>query len=1359
MATNGRTGWTLACAALAAATLKLTAEEKPVDYLPGGPLAGLDLPLYQTQHGEPPGYPGCLPEKAQADKADGEGNYAFGPQGQAPEWELYPGSVEHWRTYWGKYTPIRSLFDRQTLLKNFPARDLAMGDRVESYAEPVYWVSRHDQPVHTGKFNKPVPVVRCKADAPVLQLPLGRLKHGLYAVRVIAAVETAQFERHRKPIYLRLAVNDGLNGETNAYRIRIGYVDEFYSVAEMYFHAPVERTYSATLCVDRGSLADLLVHNVTLDDALAGFERRPIKTRVTMAANPAPAAKPGANTPERLARDASLWQDCPTVNAQWGQVYGMGGDDGVDNHPNLGAGGKTAAQIEVEYGAWTTSAGPVLMENAKLGLKYTVDDLKAGRPLPDPYPFKDDGAGVYTPAMPGTPRGVAQNWYPVANAVRDRVWGKVNHPYKGDAAGAEVDKLRDDAVNLIRFAYDYPAMCYSHSLSACVVQPGAYGRDLRCRKRDFRGGYSAIFGAVEPYDRLFPFIQGNEELAQSIGRFVPWVRTSKDLIELLDVYLVQMQAKQIMRYRYYSSNAPDLIVAPAVVLGDRKVTDAWMEWMFSRTFMYPLPPSGFQDLLITTSDRDGIGQIGSHYYARGEGTFQKASRLEAYRAAEGNPLYDLSDRRRYPNVVESCYWYLRSSMAGLYFSRIGDVTGADKPYGSHLPSLEEPSRAGWKWTQDPAFAFVLKHLFGRKGETDAEWAAIEAAAARQARAPWLAYTSRVLPNWFGLLETGVEHDDPRFHRNVMIRVGQGYGHAHSDALDLQIHAHGYPMTVDGGQRNGYSQPSDVSRLVHNVAVAAGVGGSHAWIASLSDAPAARSMAAEIETGDPARRHRRQVMLVDVDEGKGSRPLRPEEWLPAAKLDKDVVSPNAYVFDVVRLSGGSNATYQFHATLDDEFAANVEGRQGFEQAAPAEKDVLSAFPDRAASFAGDAPDTVMATWRMTREGLGSEGHIAPAWYDPESPRKFTRLWLFGQKGARALSGRLACHQWKYSFANLYVRRGAAETETVFPALIEPYVGKPFVQEARLLTVAGNEADAGRAVAVEVQTVNGRTDLCFADGRPEKERWVQGSGSGAQGGASEIRIAGESAYVSRDAEGLRAAMLSGGTILATPEITIRPATAAYTGRVTAVSYPEKTMTLDRPWPEALTASGAPVVVEAGVPGHRTTYMIREVKPERPGSVLSTVGGADFYLSRVQAVEPAKNRVHCAIDMPPAGKGNLRRWVASNEAMTKFWRADFVGKVGVDRAFAFDLSPLDGSAAKADTPLVAEANFGRTRGFRLWEYGVGDDVRCPSWVSVRRAAPGQFRVEGNVDVEITVAGKTRTIKVDALAREKGVVIDAVR
>ena len=222
----------------------------------GGPLAGLRLPLYPTRHGEPAGYPGCIPELAQQGQVVvdmGQEYRQWSPQGMAPERDLYEGSVEHWRAYMFKYMPIRSFFDRQSQLKNFLAPDLPGADpkQVEQYAEPVYWVPRHDSPQPTGRKNKPVPVVRMKVGSPVLRLDLGELNEGLYAVRLIGAVETEKLRPFRLPLYVRMSVNDGPAGQTSAYRMHVGYCDEFYSVAEFYFHAVARRAYRAEVSLDQ----------------------------------------------------------------------------------------------------------------------------------------------------------------------------------------------------------------------------------------------------------------------------------------------------------------------------------------------------------------------------------------------------------------------------------------------------------------------------------------------------------------------------------------------------------------------------------------------------------------------------------------------------------------------------------------------------------------------------------------------------------------------------------------------------------------------------------------------------------------------------------------------------------------------------------------------------------------------------------------------------------------------------------------------------------------------------------------------------------------------------------------------------
>ncbi|MCY3019048.1 MAG: hypothetical protein NTW87_08470 [Planctomycetota bacterium] len=1335
----GATWRVLVAAALAWLAAQAACGCGEAEYEAGGPLAGLKLPFYPTQHGEPPGHPGCVPNP------DKPGELLYSKDGQAPELQLYDGSVEHYRHYMFKYMPCRSLFDQQSLLRNWPAKDIAgvQAAQVESYAEPVFYVSRGGSGKDTGKRNKPLRVVRCKPGAPVLEVDLGELGPGLYAVRVIGAVEHEKIERHRRPLYLKATINDGAKGEESNYRLRLGYVEEFYSVCEVYFHAGETRRFKVRLQVDAGSAVDLLVHNIDLHDVLAGTVRRPIKQRMNLLTpeefaqlRKSTQAAPKAEPPEaRLARDELLWNAFPRTNAQPGSIFGMGGDDDKSNWPNFGAGGKAKDVIEAEHGKWAVAPvdNPkgILIENKKLEQlqplatgSYTMSDLHAQRPLPDPYPYKDDGAGIYT--APEKPGQAAQNWHPVADAVRDRIrayFGMIEAKTGSYVTTGNAADARDAAVMLCRAAYEFPAMDHANAMSSFIVQPGAYGRDLRCRQRETHH-WPCDLETVVSYDRLFGFLQNNDDLAQSVGRFVAWVKAPQDVIQLLDVYLVQHMAKRYMRYHNYWGNEPAAVMKAAAVLGDQAVADPIMEWLFHRTWVYPQTPTGYPDFLVTSKDRSGVSYIGSYFYAMGAEVSAEGEMFEVYRRAGGNPKYDLSDRARFPKMGAALYWPSGARMAGLYFPRIGDVTGPDKGYGAWFDSHEPPVRRGWRWTHDPQFAFMLKHYYGRKTETEAQWKEIEEAAAKCPRAPWLENRSRFIANWFGALETGLEYDDFRFRRAAILRIGYGRGHSHADMLDLQVYAHGYPATIDGGQRDGYSQPGDGAEFVHNlVTVEDGVAGA-GWLGVLSDMTGARYMRADRHAPE-GKLYRRHVALVDVDEGQGAKPLTPAQLKPDFKLDLNAVTPNSYVFDVVRVAGGKTHTYCFHGTVDHEMKTNLPQTVAWEQMPEEDKKFLGEFRKTKRSFAGDAPDVLQADWVLLRVGTGSEQNIAASIYNPASPRKITRLHVFGQKGARVLSGWLDCYQWKYGFTNLYVqRRSFTEQESVFPAVIEPYVGEPFIVERRLLDVPGNEQDARRAVAVEIKTKNGHTDICFADGRPEKTRK-----------AGPLEVAAEFAFYSVGAEGLRLASITGGTRLATPDVVLQPASVERTGKVVTADPNAKTIGLDSAWPTGLLAART---FEIGQPGHWTTYTISDVKTAQTGCSLIVEGGADYYRSRVVELDAASGTVQCAINLPGKGPGLDKGWVASNEGRTKFWRAEYLGGSRDDARYGFKLT---GAA-------VSREDFGPDGALCLWEYGVGDTVRQSTYASLRRVESNVFQLEADVDVSVSLKAAAVEISTDRKA-----------
>lgn len=1301
----------------------------------GGPLMGVPLPAYRTRHGEPPGYPGCLPE------ADGT---ATSVGDQFPEPELHEGAVEHWRTYWQKYLPVKSFFDRQSQVRNFLAADL--GPATEDYAEPVYRVGRGKSGRDTGLRNPPVKVVRLGPGGALAALDLGELPEGMYALRVIAAVETGRLERFRRPLVLRLTIDDGPAGEAGDYRLRCGYVDEFYSIAEFHFHAPTRRRYRATIASTAQSQVDVLVHNVSLDDVLAGADRRAIKTRQTLAQPPAEPRPATLDAAARAARDELLWGSLPPLNAQFGMIYGMGGDDPEANWPRLGWEGRDMPALAAAHGEWKDphrdGIGTELLVNDKSKATYTLADLAAHRPLPDPYPVKDDGTGAWTPAAAGEEK--PWNFVVVADAVRTRARSYVAEAEKRAKAWrttGDRDAGRDAALMIVRLAHDFPAADFANALSSVLVQPGAYGRELRCRQRETRNPLLDV-EFLEHYDAVFPLIESDQGLADAVGRHVPWVRSPRDVVRLVDTYLVQHLAKCYLRYHCYWGNDPAKIVVPATVLGDGAVTGPWMEWLFSRTFVYPYAPCGLQDLLVTGNDRNGMGSIGSYYYAQVEEAASKGEVLERYIAAGGDRRYDLRDPRRYPKPLATTHWFLDSRTAGLYFPRIGDVTGADKAYGSYFDLVHPMAARGWRWSRDPRFAFVIRHYGGRQGWTDDEWAEIEAAAAGVRRAPWFDVRSRVLTNWAGYLESGTQHDDMRFRRSATVRVGSGEGHEHADLLDLQVHAHGYPATMDGGQRSGYSTPADQTTRVHNLVEIDGRSArGHAWVRALADHEGARYLAVQANPAqEGVRLNRRQVALLDVTEGSGSRPLGPAEMVPTAKLPAGVVSPDSYVFDVCRVSGGRVHTYCFHGPIEDELAVDVTGRTPRAELPEAERDYLSIFPRPEESFGADAPALVKATWRLTRggtasagarnaarPGFGTEQRMNPGIWDADSPRKFTTLHLAESKGARVLTGWAHCNARDYGFTNLFVqRRGDADADVVFPAIVEPHAGPPFIESVTAEAIPGNESDALRAVALRVTTANGHRDLCFADGRPERTRHV-----------GDVAAAGEFAYVSRDGAGLRQAAVVGGTLLRTPEIELAPAAAVRSGTVTAVDYAERTMAIDAPWPRHGMAGS---VFEVGLPApagsredHLATYTLARVEPSAGGAVLHVTEGADFYSGRVKAVDEAAGTVTCNVGLPL--RGRTADWVATNEAGTRRWRAEYLAGERSTGTYRFRLT---------GGPVTA-ADFGRDGGLRLWEYGVGDRVRQVTHAGLRRIGEGAYELVADVDLAVRMPGKRLEFSVD--------------
>jgi len=1323
--------WKFLFTLLSVTTISLLAPVTHVhadEYAVGGPLAGLKLPPL-----------------------------AWGSEG---ELELHPGSVEQWRGEFFRYVPVRSMFDKQSMVRKWSVDDLP-GKR-ETFAEPEYDLSDHRTRGKTGKFRDAVPVVRWKVQNPIVKLDLGTLDRSMYAVRIIAVVETEQLRRFRKPLYLTLRVNDGVNGEINTYRIRSAYIDNFYSLTELFFNAPTKRAYQAELLIDEGSEVDVLVNHVSLDDVLVGSTWRAIKTRRTLhTENEIEQIRSDANqkqlqkylkripelTPEqRLARDEAIWRWLPPINAQGERIDFNVPVPGIEKWPVDEAmgewkivGGET---VNLDHAiGWVLRYEPNrqndFLTNEKLGLKYTVSDLWAGRPLPDPFPLKDDGPGLYRPDPNDPNKG--QRFSPIAHGI----WRRLRAGIPNSAVDLWIKTgnesiARDAAIMLVRFAYQYPSMYGWASLDSLTCQPGARGKDYAMQQRETIErwtSYARYVNRTQTYDKLFPYIKGNQELADSISRFVPWVKTPDDVIMLLDVYLVQHQAKRSLRYHDYTR--PHAMAVYATALYDTSVTDPWMQWLFTKTWVYPLPLAGMPDLMVTGHDRSGAAEMqGSWQYAMGENAAASASPIARYIEEGGNPKFDITDPKRFPKLQATPWWALETVIGGHDFPRMGDVAGPEKIVGWPLrhSSTDRNLRVGWKWTGDARFAWINKHLLGRKNETNSEWAAIESAAKTVARAPWLDLPSRYIPNWVSVLESGHQHDDYRFRRAAYVRTGVGVAHSHYDPLDLQIFAHGLPMTIDDGQRSGYSKPNSRFTRQHNTVEVDGGNSEYGHMAdahprTLADNPGAPYQ--NIVAPEPrcrARLMQRQVALIDVDEGSGSKPLTIKQQLPNPQLYAAHDTANSYIFDVFRVDGGDMHSYGFHGPIDDEMTWNAINIKPVAHAKPTLKDIatesgfLSIFTHHPeAKLAGDVPSdgAAQVTWRMSRNTRNGEAAHLGKNYDESAPRKYTRLHLLS--GAdRALQARVNCHKVNYNFGHFMGRRLGKDLSTAFVALIEPYAGEPFITKRHILPIRGNEDDAQRAVAVEVQTVNGHRDVLFADARPQKTREVNLAGQ-------RIRVAGEFALYSVDDHGLRQATLNGGTLLHTRYVRMKAQARQRTAKITEVDYANKTVVIDQPWP----ARKKRTTIEVSRDGGATAYTVLSAEPLGDGRTeLKMFRGADFYRSARRQFGEGGRRVTGKLFQAAVANGSRRLGFSlSDEDVTWQRPARFVS----------------GNTIQVDGKPLTKDDFGTDGIIRVWEYGPGHDVRHATSVSLRRVDDGVFELTADADVELSLQGRAVKMSTD--------------
>ena len=873
-------------------------------------------------------------------------------------------------------------------------------------------------------------------------------------------------------------------------------------------------------------------------------------------------------------------------------------------------------------------------------------------------------------------------------------------------------------------------------------------------------------GLARAYDFLFDYITGNQDLAAAVGRYIPWIKTDEDLRRLIETRILQYGAKQSRHFQLSNSKAHSVcLLHTAVIQQDPDATRPWMDALWRETHVYPHPNAGLPDYISTATQRDGTTDIGSVSYTHGGSPFLRTVAMtRRYVANGGDAKFDLSDFDLYGKMPVGCMFPLDSCVAGGFPMTIGDVGNPAKPrIFEALKNFEQQFRIAFEWTADPRAAWIVKHYFGRRNESDTRWAALESAAASHKRNPFLEQSSRVMANWAGILETGRESDDFRFKRVAYLRVGSGHGHGHHDALDLQIQAHGSRAANDLGHRGSYSMPKAPRAIVHNRVLFNSIRHPRdsdwngcSWIRTFKPLEGAQFMRGcaipAYQRQHPVKSFVRDVALIDVDGGRPS-PGTPYEGLYRGGRTKhatDVTTPNSYVFDVQRVDGGIWHTWAFHGCWSEDFHVNLTNRvevgQSTHDKTPADDSpdarYLMKFLDGPGlKYAGDVAEhgLVVATWRLRRtketingflphrgeprscEQGNAEQMMLGVDFDPSSPPRFTRAHLPSRDGERILVGMpspVGPEHAEQSWPFLMVQqRNEKPSQSVYASIIEPYVGEPFIERVAMVDSVDSDERASRAIALQVDTTNGRRDLLFSDGAADGVREVAGG----------VRIKADFAYLSRDSAGVRLAELVGGTELVAPDLEIRVDAPAHEGRITDVNYLKRYIRVDAALPVGRLLGE---LFEVGNKEHKTMFTIVDARREGEATTITFDKPADLSYSTIVRVDARARQIFTKIGPAIRLPGMTKGLTCTPEGLGQSWPCDMLGP---RRGIGFGYQ-LHRAFTEEDFPV------GMT--FRLWEFGIGDTIHIPTHARIVRREDGEFTITGNVRGVVAVGDRAFTI-----------------
>ena len=814
---------------------------------------------------------------------------------------------------------------------------------------------------------------------------------------------------------------------------------------------------------------------------------------------------------------------------------------------------------------------------------------------------------------------------------------------------------------------------------------------------------------AESYDRIMPDIPKDDQIIPFLQGKGLDVQTHEDVRRFLeqDLFAVWMQAALDGATQSNQPYHQRGLARMAEMLNYERGGE-FMDWLYDgpgkmRIFV---PNTYFRDgsPYESTGGYNGMHVVGLPPIVASVENLRKM-RPEVY-PVDRYPAFHESVR--YRNIFDFC---MDTVTIDRGYPEIGDT-------GSH-PQYRKQGRITWH----SAGAEVFEHAYTMFRSPKFAWALANAPGWRPSRtfpftreqieaeaATWPDDWNDLsaLADGYGIaILRGGQGDDKRA---LWLRYGMNRGHSQDDVLDIGLQAYqGDILSHMGYPRNwGYWEHSWSS---HNVA---------------RQFPYLHQVARAQLVADAGVAHVTEALSTPhvVYSNDGSRSETPRDSWQRRMLALIDVSPTEfYGVDFYRISGGSEHWWAFHAQEGDFRVSGIELQK---QAGGTLAGADVPYGDERWLKENGCSKHPTYGWRgpkfmfphLYNVETGYSGSPWSAQWDFSSPDPMhLRLHLVEAAGidgsplqVNITDGRAASGGSPYEMKWIMLRNQAEQPcRSQIMSLIEPYPHEPVIRSVRRIPMPADEEDGFSAGACEVQLAD-RTDTLFCAADPDVERRAEGFSFAGRFGL----------YAERD--GLPVAIsLVGGTRLLKGGVGIVAPAGEYRGAITAFDRDARKITVD-PAPPAVDALvGATIFITNE--HRRIAYKVASAERAAGGVELQL--DLDPMIGTGKVAKVTDYQVHTPTEFPLHNYGYYDGARIVNADETCEYRIHEVRH----RNAAF----IDRQAHPEATASRLDEQFAEGAWFKVYDFGVGDQVVWPYSISVVRTAENTYDLRSPVPIEL--------------------------